>query len=145
MMNWGRSIVLAFVLFATLIVTMVSISMQHDVNLVAHNYYEEELAYQDQIDRIQNFETLRDKPTIEKSGNLIVLSFPSELANHIETGEIHFFRPSDHRVDRKIEVKLDSDFRQLISVSAFSKGLWRAKLSWTAGNKEYFSEKRIVL
>ncbi|MEO9802169.1 MAG: FixH family protein [Reichenbachiella sp.] len=144
-MNWGKSIILAFVLFAALIITMVVISMKHDVNLVAQNYYEEELAYQDQIDRMQNFKDLKDKPMIVKSGNLIVLSFPAELAGQIETGEIHFFRPSDHAIDKKIELKLDDEFKQSFPMSVFGKGLWRTKLSWTAANKEYFSEQRIVL
>lgn len=144
-MNWGRSIVLAFVLFAGVIITMVSISMQHDVNLVAVNYYEEELAYEDQMNRIRNFEGLPIKPTVIKNGGQIVLSFPSEVADKMRNGEIHFFRPSDHKFDKKIEIKLDHQYRQTFPVSLFGTGLWKTKLNWNSDEKEYFFEQKIVL
>lgn len=144
-MNWGKSIVLAFVLFAGLIITMVVMSMQYDVNLVAPDYYEEELAYQDQIDRITNFENLENKPSLDKSDGQIILTFPADLAGNINNGEILFFRPSDHKVDRKFALKLDSSNQQVFAASILSKGLWKAKLKWTAGTKEYYTEKTLVL
>lgn len=144
-MNWGKSIVLAFVLFAGVIITMVYISMQHDVNLVAVNYYEEELAYEDQMNRIRNFESLPYKPTVTRVGSQIVLSFPSEVADQMKNGEIHFFRPSDHKFDKKIEIKLDPQYRQTFPVSLFGTGLWKTKLNWKTSNKEYFFEQKIVL
>lgn len=144
-MNWPRSIILVFVLFVGLVVTMVVISMKHKVNLVAHNYYEEELAYQDQINRIQNFEDLSDKPTVIKQGHEIIVTFPSLVANEILSGEIHFFRPSDNAIDKKIELKLDQAFSQSFPTAALGKGLWKTKLSWKTNDKEYFSEQRIVL
>lgn len=144
-MNWGKSIILAFVLFAGLIITMVVMSMQYDVNLVAPDYYEEELAYQDQIDRITNFENLAVKPVFDKTSNQIILTFPAEIAVNIKDGEILFFRPSDHKVDRKFELKLDDNHKQVFASSILSKGLWKAKLKWSNGSKEYFTEQTIVL
>jgi len=144
-MNWGKSIVLAFVLFAALIITMVVISMRHDVNLVAPNYYEEELAHEDQMNRIRNFNGLETKPTISRNGSQIILSFPIDIANQIESGEIHFFRPSDQSVDKKIEIKLDQNYRQSFPTSALSTGLWKTKLSWKTATQEYFFEQKIVL
>lgn len=144
-MNWGKSIVLAFVLFAMLIFSMVYISMQNDVNLVAHNYYEEELAYEDQMNRIRNFEALEYKPTIIRSGDQIVLSFPIQVADRIDSGELHFFRPSDHSADKKIKLKLDQSYQQSFPLSAFTTGLWKTKLSWKSAQKEYFFEQTIVL
>lgn len=144
-MNWGKSIVLAFVLFAGVVITMVTISMKQDVNLVAHNYYEEELAYEDQMNRIRNFESLEDKPTITLNGDLITLNFPSQVANMIESGEIHFFRPSNRFADKKIKIELDQQFRQTFSTTAFGSGLWKTKLRWTSKGKEYFFEQKIIL
>lgn len=144
-MNWGKSIVLAFVLFAMLIITLVVKSMQHDVNLVAPDYYEEELAYQDQIDRIHNFNDLLEKPVIQKTSGQIILSFPSALAGKMVTGEIHFFRPSDHSIDQKFKIQLNKNDSQVFSTTSFGKGLWKAKLRWESDSKEYFSEQRIVI
>lgn len=144
-MNWGKSIVLAFILFAGLIITMVSISMQHDVNLVADNYYEEELAYEDQMNRIRNYENLKDKPSISRKSDQIILTFPGNIADQMEQGEIHFFRPSDHKIDKKIKIKLNQNHQQTFPVSSFGKGLWKTKLNWNSKEKEYFFEEKIVL
>lgn len=144
-MNWGNGIVLAFVLFAALIATMVAISMQHDVNLVAPNYYEEELAYEDQMNRIRNFNDLSDKPTIVRNGEIIVLNFPSQVADLMESGEVHFFRPSNRMADKKVKIDLDQAYQQTFPASAFGTGLWKTKLKWKAEGKEYFFEQQIIL
>lgn len=145
-MNWGKGIVLSFIVFAGIIITMVTISMKQDVNLVAPNYYEEEIAYQDQIDRISNFEALEVKPVITKKGDQIELSFPQEVANSVLDGEILFFRPSDRNQDIKAVLKLDGNQKMIFPVRQFSKGLWMTKLRWrSSGNIEYFTEKRIVI
>ncbi|MEP2023984.1 MAG: FixH family protein [Reichenbachiella sp.] len=144
-MNWGKSIVLTFVLFAALIITLVVISMKHDVNLVATNYYEEELAYEDQMNRIRNFDALETKPTITRSGDQIILKFPESVADLIESGEIHFFRPSDYSADKKIKIQLDNQYQQSFPASAFKSGLWKTKLRWHSTSKEYFFEQNVIL
>ena len=144
-MNWGKSIILVFALFAALIISMVVISMQHEVNLVAPNYYEEELAYEDQINRIRNFNSLEIKPTISQKGNQIVLTFPMAIADQMKSGEIHFFRPSDQSIDKKIEIKLDENYRQSFNTGALGAGLWKTKLRWKSASQEYFFEQKIVL
>ena len=45
-MNWGKSIVLAFVLFAVFIGVLVAVCVREDISLVSRNYYNEELDYQ---------------------------------------------------------------------------------------------------
>jgi nitrogen fixation protein FixH len=144
-MNWGHKITISFILFAALVITMVIISMQQNVNLVAPNYYEEELAYQDQIDRIKNYEALSLKPSINKKGTQFQLSFPTELAGEVKNGEIHFFRPSDAALDKKIILKLDTNNMQRISTASFRKGLWKVKLRWQSEKKEYYSESSLIL
>ena len=82
-MNWGHKITISFILFAIIIITMVTIAMRTDVNLVAPDYYEEELAYQEQIDRSKNFQGLSNKPTVQKIDNQILVTFPSELVKFV--------------------------------------------------------------
>lgn len=145
-MNWGKGIALSFVVFAGIVITMVTIAMKQDVNLVAPNYYEEEIAYQDQIDRISNFESLAIKPEIMKVGDQIEVTFPQEIAASILEGEILFFRPSDRNKDVKAILKLNDSLKMYFSVKQFSKGLWKTKLRWkSSGDIEYFTEKRIVI
>ena len=44
-MNWGKSIVLSFILFAAFIGTLVTVCIRQDISLVSKDYYEEELQY----------------------------------------------------------------------------------------------------
>ena len=48
-MHYGKSIVVAFILFAMFIGTLVTVCIREDVNLVSPDYYEEELAHGQKI------------------------------------------------------------------------------------------------
>lgn len=144
-MNWGHKITITFILFAIIIITMVTISMRTDVNLVAPNYYEEELAYQDQIDRIQNLAKLANKPTVEKKNGLIILTFPADLGTTMTSGEILFYRPSQANLDKKYKIQLDEVYQQTFTPSIFIKGYWKVKMKWTSGGIDYYSENSLSL
>jgi hypothetical protein len=51
-MSWGTKIAFLYLSFATMIGVMVYKSVTQSVDLVAPNYYEQELKYQDKIDGI---------------------------------------------------------------------------------------------
>ncbi|UXP31421.1 FixH family protein [Reichenbachiella agarivorans] len=142
-MNWGHKITITFILFAALIITMVVISFQQEVHLVAPDYYEEELAYQDQIDKMQNYHDLVQKPSLSLVNQEIVLIFPPDMV--VSQGQVHFYRPSHSGLDKSVEIHLDSNNQQRFAQSDFHKGLWKAKLSWKGGEKEFFVENSIVL
>jgi hypothetical protein len=61
--NWGGAIVLSFVVFAGFIGTMVYRMISQRVDLVADNYYQEEV-YQKQIERIQHTSLLKQKSSM---------------------------------------------------------------------------------
>ncbi|RJE74872.1 FixH family protein [Reichenbachiella sp. MSK19-1] len=142
-MNWGHKITITFILFAILIITMVTIAMKQDVHLVAPDYYEEELAYQDQIDKMNNYNALMTKPIFSKQDGKIILSFPDTI--EIISGEVLFFRPSHSGMDQKFTLKLDDSARQYFTQADFQKGLWKTKLSWKDQTHDYFVENTIIL
>ena len=53
-MNWGKAIVLTFVLFAGFIGIMVFWMHRERIDLVRDDYYQTEIGYQQQIDRMTN-------------------------------------------------------------------------------------------
>lgn len=120
-------------------------TMTLEVNLVADDYYQQELVYEDQITRLKNTESLEIKPNFEKStdGKLIVLTFPSGLAP--EKGEITLYRPSDFTKDRRFPLALDEANQQGFVSESLKSGLWRAKLLWEADGKSYFQEFVIII
>jgi hypothetical protein len=68
-MNWGKSIVLAFVLFAILHWNTGHCLCTPGYKLVTRDYYKEDLDYQSQMDRERNAEQLSEKPKIEVVDN----------------------------------------------------------------------------
>lgn len=119
-MNWGKSIALFYGLFVVALLAVVVFSFTQDVNLVADDYYQQELVYEDQINRIKNTESLEIKPALVLKGNYVELTFPQELS---PKGTILFFRPSDAKMDRRISVALGVDNKQQIDFSKAEKGI----------------------
>ncbi len=145
-MNWGTKIALIYAGFVAFSITMVVVCVkQNDIHLVSKEYYKEEIAYQDQIDKLQNAEQLRGQLGFQYIGEKQVVEFffPQFLAD--ATGEILFFRPSDARKDVKIPVRMDESGKQVVPVAQLDKGLWKVKIKWSANNKDFFSEQVLVI
>ena len=147
-MNWGYKIVVAFVIFAAFIGTLVGICVNQDISLVAKDYYRQEIAYQEQIDRMANHEALPEKPKViyKRSEGKAVLAFPPQVKNRISQGSVHFFRPSDAKLDNKFAIQLDTEGQQHFDLSQYQKGLWKVKLQWASrSGEEYYDEMTIVI
>jgi len=146
-MNWGYKIILSFIAYAAIIFTMVFISINQDINLVADDYYKQEIAYEDQITRMKNSQSLENLPQIKIDRELaqVSVNFPVDLTRSVEEGSIHLFRPSDAAQDFVVGLSLNNDGYQYISLVNKSRGLWKVKLSWTGGGgKEYYNEKVLI-
>ncbi len=143
--NWGTGIVIAFVIFMGGIITIAVYLMNQDVNLVADDYYDQEIKYQQQIDRIKRTKKLDTKNIITFNGTTVNVTIPKSLLKSNLTGEIYFYRPSDENIDIKIPLHTDSLGVQVIPVSGLEKGSWTVKVNWLTGKKEYFVEKHIFI
>jgi hypothetical protein len=142
-MNWGKSIVLSFVLFAVFIGVLVTVCIKQDTPLVSKAYYQEELTYDKQLARMNNTQALRSKPEIMLDGKVLRVSYAS--FSKIAEGKLKLFRPSDASLDRLFEVVAVSDSQQFFAVEDLEKGLYQAQFTWQQDGKEYYFEKTIVL
>ena len=140
-MSIGKWIVAVFILFAVFIGTLVTICVRQDISLVSKNYYDDELAYQDQIKRISNAEELEHQPTLSKTNDKIKVQFDQP----VEKGILKLFCPSNAKMDRDFELNLSTDNQQTVDISELSKGMYRAKLYWTAAGENYYIEQMIYL
>jgi len=141
-MNIGKWIVVAFVLFAAFITTLVIICVRQDVSLVSKNYYEEELAYQDQIQRINNTDALIQKPAITVVDHAVRIEF--NPASRRDNVVLTLFCPADENMDRRIHITSDEPV-QIFSLDERLRGMYRAKLHWKEDDKEYYWEEVIFL
>ena len=146
-MHWGNKIILSFIIFALLIFGMAYICFQQEIYLVAPDYYQQEIAYQEHIEKTKNSQSLTQPLTLEyqAGSGYIVLTFPESVKSSDIRGEVHFFRPSNARLDIKMPVKVQKDQRQVIDIQTLQKGLWRVKIHWSTPEAEYYDEKRLFL
>ncbi len=142
-MNWGKWIIVSFILFAVFIGVLVTICMRQDINLVSKNYYQEELVYQQQIERLNNTNRLEEKPTMTVAGSVLEIQF--NQFNDLKQGELKLFRPSDVRFDKLFILQTSSERAQRFDVSSLPKGMYRAKMKWSMKGKDYFIENIINL
>ena len=141
-MNWGKSIILSFVVFAVFIGVLVFICVKQEVSLVSKNYYQEELDYQQRIELMNNYNQLSDKPEINISDRSILIQFDS--TKKIGEGTFVMFRPSDGKMDQKFVFQASKNIQDF-DVSQLARGLYHLKMEWSMNNKGYFLEKTITL
>jgi len=146
-MNWGTKIVISFVCFIALLVTMVYVSVSTDFYLVADNYYEQELEYEDQIQRMRNVNALAEKPDFKliRNEGKGELTFPLALRDGMQEGKLSFFRPANARLDKAFDLAFDENGVQVFDMKGLATGAWRVKIQWKAKGKEYYKEVDIVI
>ena len=141
-MNWGNKIVVAFVLFAAFILYMVVIAFQQNNDLVAEDYYAQEINYQRKIEQKENLKRLEKKVSVAFDKKSIILVFPEDQQPE---GEIHFYHPSRKLFDRKIAIAIDPENRQVVDRSELIAGNYRVNITWTSDGREYFQQEKIRL
>jgi hypothetical protein len=142
-MNWGKWIVVSFILFAAFIGVLVTICVRQDISLVAPDYYKQELDFQRQIERTKNLQQLTVKPEISIFNNSVMISFKD--FSMMQHGELKLFRPSNANLDLIFELKTTSDTVQLFDLQARERGMYKARMKWAMDDKEYYFEQTVYL
>ncbi len=142
-MSWGTKIAFLYLSFATMIGVMVYKSVTQSVDLVAPNYYEQELKYQDKIDGINNLKAESKAIIITQGENSISFNFLKEMG--VPKGHILFFKPDNAASDIETEIKTDNEGFQTIETQDLAKGTYLVKIDWKIGDKKFFEEERISI
>ena len=143
-MNWGNKLIVVFILFATLIGTMVYKSFQSKPHLVSEEYYKDELRYQDKIDGMANVAKLSEVVVTQDTAGVNII-LPKELNGAKVEGEAWFYCKTDEVNDKKFPLAVDANGKQVIRYKQLSKTNYQVKLSWKIGSKNYYAEKEIAL
>jgi nitrogen fixation protein FixH len=142
-MSWGTKIAFLYLSFATMIGVMVYKSVTQSVDLVAPNYYEQELKYQDKIDGINNLKAQSNAIFIDQKEANVTFSFSKEMG--APKGRILFFKPDNASSDFETEIKTDNEGVQTIETKDLTKGTYLVKIDWKIGDKKFFKEERISI
>ena len=141
-MDWGKGILITIIAFVGFMITLVVISVrQDDIHLVAENYYEKEIKYQDQIEREKATAGLgREVLVFDAQNKFLVLDLPIGTK-----GSIQLFRPSDARLDQEFLLDITDEGKTTIPLDELKSGYWRVQMTWAENGVEFYQEKKIDL
>jgi hypothetical protein len=143
--TWGTALFTIILLFILAVVFFFTFSSRQDYPLVEEDYYEKELRYQERIDQIKNTAELADKIRCTRSGDTLLVSYPDFFPEDQQAGLLHFYRPSDSRLDERMKMIPGSSRVQIISLQNFSKGKYILKMEWTMNGKGFYQEEVLIL
>lgn len=137
---WGYGIAIVYSVFALATIGFAAFTMTQKVDLVAPDYYAQEISYEQQIQRLRNTTEIERQVKCELvgDGRVIEVSFPAALKNI--SGTLTLYRPSSSALDREVRLAPDASGQQRIPADKLQSGFWRAKLLWQADGQEYFRE-----
>ena len=144
---WPYAIIGWFLLFGSGMAAWVVVAVRNDPELVRPDYYEQEIAYQQQIDRLHRTASVRGEVSVayDYSLNQVTLQLPPTHLSTQLKGQIHFYRPSNAKLDFDLPLDLNPAGAQRVSTSKLQAGLWKVRVSWTSGGQEYFHDQSLVL
>jgi hypothetical protein len=143
--HWGVGIAVFYTIFLLFLIGNVVFSSMQGNDIISPDYYQKELAYQQQIDKAGRSKKLPQQLKIVTGGSTIALQFPDFLRNSGVSGVITFYRPSDTRLDNKVQIKVNENNLQVIDTRAYAKGLWKLKIEWSASGIEYYNEESVMI
>jgi hypothetical protein len=142
-MNWGKSIVLVFILFAGFVSTLAYRMITAKVDLVSDDYYQRGVSYDKHIRRLKNTSTFDTKKNMyhDVANRQLRVSLPTT----VQSGEITFFRPADRTLDFSVPLSKNANSVFGFSTQALAKGRWKIQVIWNDGRHEYFLEETLDL
>ena len=144
--NWGTGLVIGMVLFIGFIMFFVITMTTDDKyshDLVAEDYYKQEMQLQETIDAATNEAQLETPVTGRKTEAGYELQFPETFDPKEITGKVFLYRPSGKHLDFDIPIALSTS-TLLIPDSRLLDGRWNITVNWAYQGNKYRFEKAIT-
>ena len=140
-------IIFCFLLFIGMMVSLAVIASNAKQDLVVTDYYKAELAYQEQIDKIENVNALKEKPQLvyDSIANQVQIIFPASVADQGIDGLLSFYRPDKPEKDFTIPLQLGQDNVQRFPLNTLLKGKWKLQLNWSSQERQYYNSTEISI
>lgn len=142
--NWGTGIALTYVVFVIAIMGFVISSSRKQIDLVSPDYYDKEITFQGQIEKMSATKNLVSSLKWKLLGDSIFLDFPEEIKGEI-AGEVRFFCPANARNDRTTKILIESGNQQIVNVGQFNPGRFQMQIDWESMGTHYYEEHSISI
>jgi hypothetical protein len=144
---WPIGIVVVCALFVAGTVGLIVMACSQKVDLVSKDYYEQELKFQGQIDRVERTRRVASQASVayDPARQCITVSLPPGQARGGVWGSIELYRPSAAGMDRALKLEPDASGVQRLDASGLAPGLWKVRVSWTVEKENYYLEQKVVV
>lgn len=144
---WPVSIIVFFALAICGVVTFIIYCSRNHVDLVAADYYEQEVRYQDQIDRANRATSLQAPAKVDYNTDtkVITVLMPTDHLSPSLKGWIQLYRPSAANLDQKLALAVDAAGKQTIDGRILTDGLWHVRVSWNLNGADYYFDQKVVI
>jgi hypothetical protein len=119
-----------------------NVDKKYDHDLVTEDYYAEELAYQEDIDKLKNSNELTENVSFKKSDEGLLISFPKNIDFTKISGKVFLYRPSNKHLDFDTAISLSKPYL-LIPDKRLVDGRWNIKIDWQYKGKSYLLKESI--
>lgn len=144
-MNWGWKITLVYLGFVAMILTLVFKANKESIDLVAPDYYAQELEYQGRNDAINRTKRLSHPIEVQSDTRGVRVQFPDEVRELSPTGEVRFFRPSDSSLDKVFPLLLNDNSAFFLPHGMLLGGYYLIQVRWVMNSEDYYFEESIFI
>ena len=143
---WPIGIMAFFAVALVFLVTYIIWASYQREDLVAENYYDNEVRFQQQLDQMNRTQPLAAQIEVAYDAVLhnIVITLPAAQAVNA-VGQISLSRPSDASLDRSLPLAVNSNGVQQLDAKSLPNGLWKIRVKWTTGSEEFFIERTVIV
>ena len=142
--GWGFRIALLYGGFVVFMVTLVTLSMKQDFQLVSKDYYDQELQYQQVIDAGKNQSALSAPVHLEKTDTEVRLTLPPEFEQAAVKGTVSFYAQANAAWDARFELEPVSNMQRIPRAQLHPTN-YKVKISWEAAGRNYYQETALNL
>lgn len=141
-LNWGKGLIIFFILFFIWVLFFVLFAMRQNIDLVSDDYYQKGATYTDQININTRSGPYKDSIQITTTAEQVRIALAAGLASAADSVRVHFYRSSDKTKDLRFSFrKTDSPF--LIETTRFVHGRYQVYITWANNGAKYSITKAV--
>jgi hypothetical protein len=136
-MNWGKSIIVVYVIFVVGMVYLVYRSSQQTIDLVDKNYYQKEIQFQTEINASNNANKKGFVPEIQKIEGADFLVLPTESGSNLK-GTAEFYCPSNSKFDVLMNLPVSKLAKWNLPEKYIHMSSYQVKINWSNSKNDTF-------
>jgi nitrogen fixation protein FixH len=144
---WPIGIATFFAVLIFALATWAVVAHRNREELVSTDYYEQEMAYQQQINRLRRSAdsgvSIGYAPVGQ--GGVIRIAWPLASRPADAQGRVRLYRPSEAALDREVPLLVGADGIQSINAGTLKPGLWKVRVHWGPEVSGYYAEGSVVV